>query len=180
MSGVGQQGLEAIEKMIASIDFTPPAVEEVVEEATPAAAESVVEAEPTPEAAAEDALPVSEVSDAEAEVDEDFARAQRAALVAELTGVTPLSPEKQLEEDLSREAEIEKKFGRKLDEIDEDDPFAFEGMSSDEIEELKKAKAKQRRRQLVFDEDLGQVVSKRRRKAGRSRGKWDEFDGEEE
>ncbi len=41
-------------------------------------------------------------------------------------------------------------------------------------------KAKQSRVQLVFDEDMGEVVAKRRRKGNRDRGEFDEFDTTEE
>ncbi|MBI5929384.1 MAG: transcription termination/antitermination protein NusA [Chloroflexi bacterium] len=41
-------------------------------------------------------------------------------------------------------------------------------------------KAKQSRVQLVFDEDMGEVVAKRRRKGNRDRGEFDEFDTDEE
>jgi hypothetical protein len=53
-------------------------------------------------------------------------------------------------------------------------------MTTAEVEEAKREKAKQRRRQLVFDEDLGRMVSKRRRKPGRARGAWGEFGEEDE
>lgn len=39
----------------------------------------------------------------------------------------------------------------------------------------KKKKDRQKRRQLVYDEELGEVVAKRRRKGRRSREDWDEF-----
>lgn len=41
-------------------------------------------------------------------------------------------------------------------------------------------KAKQSRVQLVFDEDMGEVVAKRRRKGNRDRGEFDEFDTNDE
>ncbi len=41
-------------------------------------------------------------------------------------------------------------------------------------------KAKQSRVQLVFDEDMGEVVAKRRRKGNRDRGEFDEFDTTDE
>ncbi len=44
-------------------------------------------------------------------------------------------------------------------------------------EPTKKKKERQKRRQLVFDEELGEVVSKRRRKGRRARDDWDDFLG---
>jgi hypothetical protein len=40
-------------------------------------------------------------------------------------------------------------------------------------QDKKKKKDRNQRRQLVYDEDIGQVVAKRRRKGSRKRGEWD-------
>lgn len=63
------------------------------------------------------------------------------------------------------------------DEID----FMYDYDDGDELEsdgtkKKKGKKAKQRRVQLVYDEDLGEVVAKRRRKGSRSRDHFDEYD----
>ena len=42
-------------------------------------------------------------------------------------------------------------------------------------EQRSRKKGKNKRRQLVFDEDMGEVVSKRRRKGSRKRNEWDDF-----
>jgi len=42
-------------------------------------------------------------------------------------------------------------------------------------EERKKKKDRQKRRTLVYDEDIGEVVSKRRRKGRRTRDDWDDY-----
>jgi N utilization substance protein A len=44
-------------------------------------------------------------------------------------------------------------------------------------ETIKKKKERQKRRQLVYDEELGEVVAKRRRKGARSRDDWDDYLG---
>ena len=177
LPGVGAAGLEAIEKMLKAIDFSAPAAEAEGE-----AAESV-EAMP---AAEDGAAPQEVTSEPEAAgVDEEFARAQRAALVAQMSGgQAPAGDGEEAELVPVAEAALEgaaEAVGQTVDEFGEiEDPAQYEGMTTAQIEEAKREKAKQRRRQLVFDEDLGRMVSKRRRKASRARGKWDEFEGEDE
>jgi N utilization substance protein A len=58
-------------------------------------------------------------------------------------------------------------------------PAVGEFDEDDENDDRKKdKKGKNRRRELVFDERRGEVVSKRKRKGGRSRGGWDNVDEE--
>ena len=65
----------------------------------------------------------------------------------------------------------------------DDEPFEEEEKlevilgSGDEVDDaLIKERDKTRRRQLVFDEEIGEVVSKRRRKASRQRADWGDID----
>ena len=49
--------------------------------------------------------------------------------------------------------------------------------AEDELGPDKKGKKKGRKgkkRELVFDENLGEVIARRKRKPGRQRGEWDE------
>ena len=46
---------------------------------------------------------------------------------------------------------------------------------NEQDEERKRRDSKLKRRQLVFDEELGEVVAVRRRKKGRERDEWDDF-----
>ena len=46
---------------------------------------------------------------------------------------------------------------------------------SEQDEERRRRDSKLKRRQLVFDEELGEVVAVRRRKRGRSRDEWDDY-----
>jgi len=55
-----------------------------------------------------------------------------------------------------------------------DDEEAFDEEEGGEAERDKK-KSKGKRRELVFDEERGEVVARRRRKGGRRRGDWDEY-----
>jgi len=164
IQGVGAPGAEAIEKILASVDFSQPepAAEVVADESELALepAESVLV-----ESQGEAALELDE------EADDEFAKAQRAALVAQLTGVSIGEEPGVGSPDKARGGQEE--AGE--DFTEEENPFEFEGMTTAEAEEARREKARQRRRQLVFDEDAGRVVAKRRRKASRTRGNWDEL-----
>jgi N utilization substance protein A len=58
-------------------------------------------------------------------------------------------------------------------DVDEDELFDEEEVGEGALQKKKQAKGK--RRELVFDEDRGEVIARRRRKGGRRRGEWDEF-----
>jgi hypothetical protein len=106
--------------------------------------------------------------------EEELARAQRAALVAELSGETTGSAPGQMSE-LERASLLAAQEKIYAEYESEEDMLEYEGMSPLEIETAKRAKDKKRRIEMVFDEDLGRVVAKRRRKPGRSRGNWEKF-----
>ncbi|MCS6835172.1 MAG: transcription termination factor NusA [Anaerolineae bacterium] len=58
-------------------------------------------------------------------------------------------------------------------------PIVDESMLEDDEEDLRKVKGKpdkQKRRELIFDEDAGAVRAKRKRKDNRKRGDWSDFD----
>jgi N utilization substance protein A len=177
LPGVGAAGLEAIESMLKSIDFSAPAVE-----AADADAQGLLTTQP--EQVSVDAVDTQASEPAETAVegeakDEEYAREQRAALIAQMTtgAATQGIPLETGEAPVTEPGETSDQF----DEFGEvEDPTEYEGLSTAEVEEVKREKAKQRRRQLVFDEDLGRMVSKRRRKPGRTRGTWDDFFEEEE
>lgn len=185
MGGVGQTGLEAIEKMLATVEFVEPEMEEPLVQ---------VEHELAPDQAlepggdvgempvvSEEALleeSVEQAGPARRSDEEDLARAQRAALVAELSGETGgVAPGEMSELEKASLLAAQEKIYAEYES--EEDMSEYEGMTPAEIERAKHAKDKVRRRELVFDEGLGRVVAKRRRKPGRSRGKWDEVAGDE-
>lgn len=186
MSGVGQTGLEAIEKMLATIEFAEPEPPEPVAQAE---VEPVSDQALEPAAAEEEMAAASEEELLEHEIEpaglarrsdeEELARAQRAALVAELSGESGgAAPGEMTELEKASLLAAQEKIYAEYES--EEDMLEYEGMTPAEIERAKHAKDKKKRRELVFDEDLGRVVAKRRRKPGRSRGKWDEFAGEED
>jgi N utilization substance protein A len=181
MSGVGQAGLEAIEKMLASVEFAEPEtpVEVKMELQSVEAEQAEIGGEELPVAEEESIAEAASVEaiESESSEEEDLARAQRAALVAQLSELSNMPPEVVMSEMSELEA-ISPVTG---EYDDEDEAIDYEGMTPAEVEQSKRAKDKKRRRQLVFDENLGQVVAKRRRKPSRSRGgKWDDFLGEED
>jgi hypothetical protein len=47
--------------------------------------------------------------------------------------------------------------------------------SEEETEVRKRQKSKHKRRELVFDENRGQVVARRRRKGSRKRDEWEDY-----
>ncbi len=162
--------------------------EVVVEEEAEAEAEPVAaEAETMPEPTAE--IPEDKVIDEEA-----YERARRAALVAGLSG--PQTAEAEAEEpeeeqpvevpvaeapaaevEAPEEEAVEAEPEEKQEEPATEAPYVpepdLEDLYDEDIdEETARERARQRRRQLVYDEDAGRLISKRRRKGSRKREKW--------
>lgn len=174
----------------ADVEEAPEAVEteavaEEDEEAVEAVAEEVVaeaEAEEVEEAPV--AMPVAE-EEAEA-VPEAVVEAEEVA-AAEAIEAEPVVEEAAIEEDVEEEEEIpaiddlstslveprqpvrEKKKKGKVVIVSRPDAEPDED-EDDETAEQRKG------RQLVFDEDAGRVVTKRKRKGGRRRPEWEDFE----
>ena len=162
--------------IVAAVEAAP-----VTEVAPEAAVEAAPVAEVAPEATIE-AAPVAEVSP-EATVEaapvaevapEAAAEAAPVAEVA-LEVVAEAAPEvvaeetpAQVEVEAPEASEPEMSFEQALEEFE-----AGEG-GVRTTEEMLKRKADRRKRQtLEYDEELGKVVAKRKRKAGRARDEWD-------
>ncbi len=175
--------LDDVQQMIETIKFAVPT--EPTE--TAEAAEEAVLAEVTepaqPEAQPEEAFPVeaalyAETPEAGSPVETDLeqrARAERAALVARLSQVIDMEAAAETETGegaaqpaepvgVAQDASLAG-FDEEIEEVDE------EGEDRDQAER----RDKQRRRQLVFDEELGKVVAKRKRKPGRIRDDWEDY-----
>lgn len=118
-------------------------------EAEPAIAEEIEDVEPVP--AAMDEFVVSE---------------EEAVLPAFVEPEPELVPPGGLEEKPRAKPSRKPRF-------DEPEEALFEEGELDES--TKRRKSKRKRRQLVFDEERGEVVAKRRRKGSRQRGEWDDF-----
>jgi N utilization substance protein A len=148
----------------------PPAepIVEVEEEELPV--EPLPEAEePQPEE--EEAVPAEAVAEPEP-VDEEVVdiMAEAEALLAQPeVEEEVVEPEPEVEKEGLEPVKVAK--GEWVEEFDEED---------DELDEMKrgeKKKARQKKRRLVFDERLGEVVTERRRKRGR-RDDWLEYEDE--
>jgi N utilization substance protein A len=146
-------------------------------------------------AQAEALLIGEELPDEEAEVE-----AEEAVVEAEVSAEEPLAEleaaaveEVEVPEEVEVEAKIEE-VAEAVEERLEEEPVAeaeagpetevvvVDGLYDDEADEgdedeRRQAKEKRRRkkRQLVYDEDLGEVVSRRRRKPGRQRADWEDY-----
>ncbi len=187
--GINEAALQTIERVIATTEFPAPAAEEVVAELAPAEAteatpeaeraEEALEAAPIEEAVAEVASAEEEVP-APAALDEEelLARARRAELVARMARGETLEEAEIAELETAAEAEPTPAPAY-LGPTTEEDYFSLEDLDFDEEDltaeqraELDAKRAKQRRRQLIFDEERGRLIAKRRRK--RSRKDWGE------
>ncbi|MEB2287823.1 MAG: transcription termination factor NusA [Anaerolineae bacterium] len=165
--GAGEDAMEAIRYALDDLVILR-AGEPEPEEALEPAQEPVAAVEALPEAAAET---VSEPAQEEV--------APPVAALADEEEVMPafVEPEPVPLLDAEEAAELErraKSAGRLKTVGDIDDEDIFDEGEGGEAEQGKK-KAKSKRRELVFDEERGEVVARRRRKGGRRRSDWDEY-----
>lgn len=164
--------------------------EEHIEEAAPEAAA------PVEDAAVEETEPVAEVVEAppaepqpaeeepeEPEVgyihEDELARKRRAELVSRLSDVDlglGVEGESVYDDQYEEEEpeEVPEPVSAGEHGASESGELGEDGEELDE-EELERRRDRQRRRQLVYDEDLGRVVAKRRRKGGRAKNRWEDF-----
>jgi N utilization substance protein A len=172
LPGFGPKALETVKEIIESEEIPEPEPEPVeveeVEEAPEAEAEVVAEEEVAAEPVAE--AEVEAGADAEVEVPSEVVLEAAAVEVEPVVEETAPVVEPEIAP-IERRPEPVVPARRYEDEL-KDDPF----MDEEGEEKTAKDRAKRRRRQLVFDEDLGEVVAKRRRKASRSRSNWEDFD----
>ncbi|MBI3362596.1 MAG: hypothetical protein HY023_15960 [Chloroflexi bacterium] len=153
LEGMGPKVLEEIKEKLSSLA--------VVEPEAPVAVEA--ETQPVPEAAAEVEAPAVEIESASEAVAEPVAEAP-----AELAPAAP-APEGEAGPDVGMK-DIEAYLDvAAADEEEEDLPGD---------KKKKKGKGKGKRVEMVFDEDLGVMVAKRKRKLGRT-SVWDEATGVE-
>lgn len=157
-------------------------VEEEVEEPQP---EDVVETlevadveevEEEPVAEVVEPAPAAELDEAVAEEEED-----EDVLVAAFGGIPINEPESEVVPEPELEPEMsEPKADAPASEAEFEQMLAdFDYEDGDELYESGEARArkkgKNKRRQLIYDEESGEVVSKRRRKSSRKRNEWDDF-----
>lgn len=169
LPGFGMDELEAVQVMVESIDFTAPIEVEapaIVEEAAPSiepveALAPDFETQPQiEEFSVTEALAAAEPA---WDDDDDIGRARRAELVARMASDLPLEievPASAADHALGASLSLE-------EEMDEVDAVAdSESLDERDSGDARGKKAKERARELVYDEELGRVVAKRRRKRG--------------
>jgi N utilization substance protein A len=180
--GFGEGSLETLKKMTADYLAAHPLEEEAEEET----AEPVEEAVEAVEAIAEEAEPVEAVEEEEEPVVEETAVSEpveepeeAGELVAET--VDEAEPEEDLGldlEDLSKSLVDVAKPVKKQPKKKKKQPKIVVVSQEDEEEEELESKGRRPRkgRQLIYDEDAGEVVVRRKRKGSRKRPDWEEFD----
>jgi N utilization substance protein A len=153
MKNFGPKSLAELKERLQATGFVPGKEEEEIE----AVSEELVEAveEEGIELAAPEVEEVAEV----AEITEEAAEAVPAEVEVSVEEMKPA--EEAIEEEEEPTAEYE-----------EEEEEAYEYEEEDEVEERRK---REKRRELVFDEELGKVVAKRQRKPGRRREEWEDY-----
>ncbi len=177
--GAGDDAMEAIRYALDDLVILRPAEPEP----EPAAAEAALEALPEVEAALEpEAMAPLEAASAEAVAPEVEAEAavevMEAEPVVEVGQIAEVSEDEEVlpaiiepEPQPAPEAAFEEvKPKRKPKPAPEP---VFEEVEEDS--DTKRKKSMRKRRQLVFDEERGEVVAKRRRKGSRKRDEWDDL-----
>jgi hypothetical protein len=181
LPGFGPAALAEVGQMVETIEFDDIAEEIATEDAEAIETlevEEMVQVEAAPAVAEEEPRPTPQQAWAD---EEELAKAERAALVARLSGQmeseaeeTPAATE--VAEPVAEVAS--EQHVRPVIDTPEEEFVEEEFVEGDDVDELiahGEKKAKQRRRQLVFDEDLGQVVARRKRKPGRARDDWEDY-----
>jgi hypothetical protein len=115
---------------------------------------------------------VAEVADAEEEDEEVLVAAFGGTIIEEPSSEPEPEPEPVVEEMPEEKLASAKDFEKMLVDFNYEDGDELYDSTD---EERARKKGKNKRRQLVYDEDMGEVVSKRRRKGSRKRNEWDDF-----
>jgi N utilization substance protein A len=186
LSGFGPSALAEVGQMVETIEFDDLLEAATIEETEE---EAVVEALTVAEMPQVEEAPIKPVEEAAAVTQEawadaeELAKAERAALVARLSG--QIAAEAPADEPVVETEALEpvaealpQEHAPRVVDAAEDEFVEEDFVDSDDVDELAahgEKKAKQRRRQLVFDEDLGQVVARRKRKPGRVRDDWEDY-----
>jgi len=177
LAGIGPKAMENIQEQVAVVEFPEMPVEAPAEEGEQAGAEEGVEA-PTEAPAAEAAAPELETPAAEvaASLEEPEAGEAVAVPVGEAAEGTETRPPRSRDSDEEIEPE-NAKDGISLDELFKLRPEIFREAPTEEDEADKKKDKKRKKKgvELVLDEELGEVVGRKKHKRGD-----DDLDGEEE
>ncbi|GIK64066.1 MAG: hypothetical protein BroJett018_18600 [Chloroflexota bacterium] len=171
----GDDAMEAIQ--YALDDLVIPEIlqaQEAPAEEPVAAAPEVAKSTPVVETVADGVLPV-------VEEEEDVVRPAFPDIPALVAEERPPREKRRTDKILVPEvAEIPVVPVVEWEEFDEEGDERLSDKRSGRKKKSKAKKPKQSRVQLVFDEDMGEVVAKRRRKGNRDRGEFDEFDTDDD
>jgi N utilization substance protein A len=162
LSGQAPVSKEALEDMVVELTEDEAAEAVGIEVAESLVAEATAEAAEAEVAAVEEMAVGAEEAETPETTEEVMAEAE-----------SLLSEPEQLEEELVEEV---LKLGGPSEEVwaDEDDEL-------DELErDRKKKEARKKKRRLIFDERLGEVVAERRRKRSRQTGDWLDYDEDDD
>jgi len=184
LPGFGPAALADVGQMVETIEFEDfVAAEEAEEEIAVETHDMVVDvpqSEAAPVMPLEAALPARQDDWADPE---ELAKAERAALVARLSGAAATEDTAEEPALVAEVAEpvvdvLPQERAVRVVEVPDDvfiEADFVDGDDDDELTGQGEKKAKQRRRQLVFDEDLGKVVARRKHKPGRARDDWEDY-----
>jgi N utilization substance protein A len=173
LAGIGPKAIENIEESVAALTFPEPEPEPAPEPET--VAEVVTEEVPVAEQVAEPEA-VVEAPVAEEQVEPSAQAEVQPEAVADEVAEAPVEekvkekkPRKKEEEELSEDADLVK------DDVSLDELFALKEMfqtgrvdeEDDESDDKKKGKKKKKKHvEIVYDEDLGEVVARKKHKRG--------------
>lgn len=179
LAGIGPKSVASINASLEAANLwpLPPAGEAV--------AEAPSEKEPEPEAAIETAVeqPSEAIEQAEALLADTLPSEETTEVEAEVKVEVKVEDEVEdevkLEEPVSEDApaettEVAVTTPVVVEEPIEIPPSDVEAEEEPDLEQRAKKK-KRKKKQLVYDEKLGQVVSRRKRKPGRQRKKWEDY-----
>jgi hypothetical protein len=166
LNGIGPKSLAEVKECIEALALLE--AEEAVPtegEVAAEAGEAPLPAEQAPEAEAPEAVEEAQVAEAVTVEEAPVAVAEEAAVPSE---VAPEAAEgAPVEEGVAEEVPVV---------VEAPEPYLEEGETEAELEEERK-RERRLRRELVYDEELGEVVARRRRKRDEGLEEWDEFLG---
>jgi len=163
LDGIGPKALAEVRAALERLEL-PPVEEAPVEEAAPAVEEAPAAVEvPVEEAPAEEAAPVVEEEAAVVEVPVEEVAAPAEAAVA----VEEEAPAEEAAPAAGEPPEEEEALGEWLEEEEEEEDVEV-------LLEKKPKRRKKRVRELVYDEELGQVVAVRRHRRGEEE-EWEDY-----
>ncbi len=178
LGGNAEKALEEVQGALDKLFSEPEELQELLEEETADEAEVVAEAE---EQESIEAVESEDVVDVPAEVIEEPVSAVEADAPAETIedDVIPVAfpddfdfeSEEEAQKKARRRKEKERQLQAEADVEDEED-FEDEEEFNEDGSRKSRKKERNKRRQLIYDEELGQTIAKRRRKGGRKRDDW--------